>query len=505
MSKTRELTEQEIVRREKLKEISKICNPYPERYEVTHSLKEASNLVDGSDNISVAGRIVFMRKMGKMSFIKIRDIESDLQISIKVDLVGEEKYEFFKANFDVGDFIGAKGEIFTTHTGEKTLRASSFEFLGKALKPLPEKFHGLTDKELCYRNRYLDMIINEDTRKRFLVRMNFVKELRKFLDNHGYYEVETPILNNKPSGAVARPFKSYHNALDMDVYLRIAPETYMKRSVVAGIPKVYEIARCFRNEGIDATHLQDFTMIEAYQAYYNYEDNMKFIREMLQTIIMNIFGTLSIQVGDKIVDLSGEWSKVSFRDIILKYSNIDIKKYDTKEKLLNKIKEENIELDSETPIENLGYGNLIDYLYKKVARPHMIGPVYLTEHPTSLSPLARANDDNKEITDRFQLIINGAEIVNGFSELVDPIEQERRLLEQAKLKANGDEEAMDMDYDYINAMEYGMPPISGWGMGIDRIIQLLTNSDNIKDVVMYPIMKPINEVNKKMEENYEKI
>lgn len=491
----RELSEQEIVRRDKLKEISKFCNPYPERYEVTHSLKEASNLPDDTNGVSIAGRIVFMRKMGKMSFIKVRDIECDLQVSIKVDLVGADKYEFFKSAFDVGDFIGVKGEIFTTHTGEKTLRASSFEFLGKALKPLPEKFHGLTDVELCYRNRYVDMIMNENTRKRFLIRMNFIKELRRFLDDSGYYEVETPILNNKPSGAVAKPFRSHHNALDMDVYLRIAPETYMKRSVVAGIPKVYEIARCFRNEGMDATHLQDFTMIEAYQAYFNYEDNMKFIREMLQTIIMNIFGTLNIQIGDKMIDLSGEWNRVSFRDIILKYSNIDISEYNTKEKLLKRIKDDKIELDSETPIENLGYGNLVDYLYKKVARPYMIGPVYLTEHPMSLSPLARSNDNNNEITDRFQLVINGAEIINGYSELVDPQEQEKRLIEQAKLKTNGDEEAMDMDYDYISAMEYGMPPISGWGMGIDRIVQLLTNSDNIRDVVMYPLMRPNNDVN----------
>ena len=431
-----------------------------------------------------------MRKMGKLSFLRLRDIEADLQISIKIDLVGEDNYSFFKANIDVGDFIGVVGEMFTTQTGEKTLRADKFVFLGKALKPLPEKFHGLTDPELCYRNRYVDMIMNEDTRKRFLTRINFIRELRNYLDNHGYYEVETPILNNKPSGAVARPFKAHHNALDIDVYLRIAPETYMKRSVVAGIPKVYEIARCFRNEGMDASHLQDFTMIECYQAYYNYRDNMIFIREMLQTIIMKLFGTLNVQIGDKVVDMSGVWPTVTFRELIIKYANIDIKDYDTKEKLLEKIKEDKIELDSETPIENLGYGNLVDYLYKKVARPNILGPVYLTGHPLELSPLARSNDFDKSITDRFQLIVNGAEILNGYSELVDPVEQEKRLLEQASLKAGGDEEAMDMDYDYIGAMEYGMPPISGWGMGIDRLIQLLTNSDNIKDVVMYPLMRP---------------
>lgn len=486
----RQFSEQELVRRGKIEEIKKYCNPYPERYETTHSLLEASKLDDEVKNVSVAGRIVFMRKMGKLSFLRLRDIEADLQVSIKFDLVGEDNYSFFKSNIDLGDFIGVTGEMFTTQTGEKTLRADKFVFLGKALKPLPEKFHGLTDPELCYRNRYVDMIMNEDTRNRFLIRMKFIRELRNYLDNKGYYEVETPIINNKPSGAVARPFKSHHNALDMDVYLRIAPETYMKRSIVAGIPKVYEIARCFRNEGMDSTHLQDFTMIECYQSYFNYRDNMIFIREMLQTIINKLFGSLEVQVGDKVVDMSGVWPTVTFRELILKYSGIDIKEYDTKEKLLEKIKNDKIELDSETPIENLGYGNLVDYLYKKVARPNILGPVYLTGHPLELSPLARSNDFDKTITDRFQLIVNGAEILNGYSELVDPVEQEKRLLEQASLKANGDEEAMDMDYDYIGAMEYGMPPISGWGMGIDRLIQLLTNSDNIKDVVMYPLMRP---------------
>lgn len=488
----REFSEQELVRRDKINKIREFCNPYPERFEVTHSLKEASLLEDETKDVSVAGRIVFMRKMGKMSFLKIRDIEGDLQISIKIDLVGEENYEFFKSNIDVGDFIGAVGEIFTTHTGEKTLRADRFEFLGKALKPLPEKFHGLTDLEACYRQRYVDLIMNQETRNRFMVRVKFIRELRNYLDNLGYMEIETPILNNKASGATARPFKSHHNALDLDVYLRIAPETYLKRAVVAGIPKVYEVARCFRNEGMDASHLQDFTMVEGYQAYFNYEDNMKLIQHMLQTIIMNIFGTLKITFGDKEIDLSGDWGRVTFRELLIKYANIDIDVYNTKEKLLSKVLEEKIEVESETPLENLGFGNLVDVLYKKVARPHMLGPVYLTEHPTSLSPLARSNDDRPEISDRFQLVINGAEIVNGYSELVDPQEQERRLLEQASLKAAGDEEAMDMDYDYIGAMEYGMPPISGWGMGIDRIVQLLTGSESVRDVVMFPLMRPLS-------------
>lgn len=489
----REFSEQELVRRGKLDSIREYCNPYPERYVVTHSLKDASNLEDGINQIRVAGRIVFLRKMGKMSFIKLRDIEGDLQLSIKIDLVGEEAYEFFKSNIDLGDFIGAEGEIFTTHTGEKTLRVQSFQFLGKALRPLPEKFHGLTDQEACYRQRYVDLIMNQDTRERFLLRIRFIRELRHYLDDLGYYEIETPILNNKASGAAAKPFISHHNALDMDVYLRIAPETYLKRAVVGGIPKVYEVARCFRNEGMDATHLQDFTMVEGYQAYFNYEDNMKLIQHMLQTIIEKLFGTLTIPFGDRVIDFGGDWPRVTFRELILKYSDIDIEVDNTKEKLLARILEKKIELESETPLENLGFGNLVDVLYKKVARPFMIEPVYLTEHPTSLSPLARSNDERKEISDRFQLVINGAEIVNGYSELVDPIEQEKRLLEQGALKAAGDTEAMPMDYDYIRAMEYGMPPISGWGMGVDRIVQLLTGVDNIRDVVMFPLMRPLDE------------
>lgn len=485
----REFTEQELVRREKVKNIK---NAYPDKYEINFSLKDASNLPDGQTGVKVAGRIVLMRKMGKMSFLTISDIEGKIQISIKIDMVGEEAYEQFKNNFDLGDFIGVEGEIFTTHTGEKTVRASSIKFLGKALKPLPEKFHGLEDIETIYRNRYVDLITNDDSKKKFLLRSKFIRELRNYLDNKGYIEIETPILNNKASGATAKPFITHHNALDIDLYLRIAPETYLKRAVVGGFTKVFEIARCFRNEGMDATHLQDFTMIEGYGAYLNYKDNMVFLREMLQTIIMNLFGTLEIKIGGADVDLSGQWPAISFRELIMKYSNIDINVYNDKDKLLNKIKEDKIEIDSETPLENLGYGNLVDQLYKKVARPHLINPIFLTEHPISLSPLARANDENPNITDRFQLVINGAEIINAYSELVDPVEQERRLLKQAELKAAGDEEAMCMDYDYIEAMEYGMPPISGWGMGIDRLMQLLTNSDNIKDCILFPLMKPLN-------------
>ena len=486
----REFSEQELVRREKVERIREYCNPYPEKYEITHDLKEARLLEDGASGIKVAGRIVFMRQMGKLSFLKIRDIEGELQLSIKIDLVGEEKYAFFKNNVDVGDFIGAVGEIFTTHTGEKTLRADDFVFLGKALKPLPEKFHGLTDPEACYRNRYVDLIMNEETRERFLLKYNFIREIRRYLEDNKYIEIETPVLSNKASGASARPFTAHHNALDIDVYLRIAPETYLKRAVVGGFNRVFEFARCFRNEGMDATHLQDFTMLECYCAYYNYEDNMRLIEDMLKTVINKVFGSLIININGTEVDFSKKWERVSFRDLLIKYADIDIKEFNTKEKLLQEIYAKNIKFETEDNIESLGYGNLVDALYKKVARPNLVEPVFLVEHPIELSPLARANDDNKDLTDRFQLIANGAELINAYSELVDPIEQERRLLKQAELKADGDEEAMMMDYDYIGAMEYGMPPISGWGMGIDRVMQVLTGTPNIKDNILFPLMRP---------------
>ena len=489
----RELSEQELVRREKLNNIK---NPYPEKYETNYDICDAAKLDDGVTGVRVAGRIVLMRKMGKMSFLTIGDIYGKVQVSVKVDMIGEEAYQEFKANYDLGDFIGVEGEVFTTHTGEKTIRANEITFLGKALKPLPEKFHGVEDIETIYRERYLDLIMNDDSKEKFLLRSKFIREIRNYLDEKGYIEIETPILNNKASGALAKPFITHHNALDIDLYLRIAPETYLKRAIVGGFTRVFEIARCFRNEGIDATHLQDFTMIEGYCAYYNYKDNMKFLREMLQSVIMKLFGTLTITIGDKEVDLSGEWEAVSFRDLLLRYCDIDLHEYDTKEKLLAKIREEKLEIDSDVPLENLGYGNLVDQLYKKIARVHVVNPIFLTEHPIELSPLARANDDNPQITDRFQLVINGAEIINAYSELVDPQEQERRLIEQAKLKANGDEEAMPMDYDYISAMECGMPPISGWGMGIDRMVQLLTNSANIKDGILFPLMRPLNDENK---------
>lgn len=480
----------EQVRHEKLENIKASTNAYVERYERTHEIDEVATLEDGMEGISVAGRIMLMRKMGKMSFVTIADIKGKIQLAIKKDCIGEDNYQFFKKNYDIGDFIGVQGDIFTTQTGEKTIRAHHIEFLGKALKPLPEKYHGINDRESCYRQRYLDLIMNEETQKRFLIKFEFMKAIRRFLEDRGYLEIETPVLINKPSGALAKPFIAHHNALDMDVYLRIAPETYLKRAIVGGFTKVFEFARCFRNEGIDASHLQDFTMLECYCAYFNYEDNIRFTKEMLTYAVKEVFGSTIITINDQIIDFTAEWPVVSFRSLIIKDCGIDIDHFETAEALREEMDRKGIKLDSEADIRALGRGNLIDLLYKKVSRPKIIQPTFLTAHPIDLSPLARANDNNPSITDRFQLIINGVEVINAYSELVDPIEQERRLLEQARLNATGDEEAMVMDQEYITAMSYGMPPISGWGMGIDRMIQVLTGQNNIRDSILFPMMRP---------------
>lgn len=480
-------------RKDKLNKIEEYgIHPHPERYETTHEIGESRKLEDGTKNVSIAGRVMSKRKMGKISFLDLSDITGHIQLVIKRDDLGEEEYKKFHEILDIGDFIGVKGEIFTTQAGEKSLQVYEYKFLGKALRPLPEKYHGLVNQEAIYRERHLDLIMDDESKKKFLLRSKFVRLLREFLDNHGFIEVETPTLQNTASGATAKPFIAHHNAHDMDVFLRISPELTLKKLIIGGFNNIYEVARDFRNEGIDSNHLQDFTMVEGYSAYWNYEDNMKFLQEMIVYIIGKLYdGNLKVQIGDQLIDFGGEWEVVSFRDLVLKDCGIDIDKFDTAKDLLQEIRNQKIELEAEN-IEELGRGNLIDQLYKKVSRPKIIKPTYLIKHPIDLSPLARSNDENPSLTDRFQLIVNGQEIINGYSELVDSEEQEKRLIEQSKLKANGDEEAMSIDYEYIKAMEYGMPPISGWGLGVDRFMQFLTNSQNIRDVVLYPLMKPNN-------------
>jgi lysyl-tRNA synthetase class 2 len=360
------------------------------------------------------------------------------------------------------------------------------------LRPLPEKWHGLTDTETKYRKRYLDLISNKETFDRFKFKSDFIWELRKFYKENGFDEIDTPVLANSASGALAKPFKTHYNALDLDVYLRIAPEIYLKEAIVGGFDKIFEVARVFRNEGMDSSHLQEFNMIEHYAAYWDFKDNMNFTEKMITNVVEKMKGSLIIKIynrNDELVevDLKTPWRRVSFRELLIEDCGIDIDEYENVNDLRDAIKEKGIQIED---MEKLGRGNLIDALYKKVSRPKLINPTFLINHPIDLSPLARKNDENPMITDRFQLIINGWEIVNAYSELIDPIDQKQRFEEQMIAKESGDEDAMSKDDDYVEAMEYGMPPVSGWGMGVERIVALLTEQKNLRDVVMFPLLRP---------------
>jgi lysyl-tRNA synthetase, class II len=483
------------VRLEKLSSIKEQnINPYPEKFDKQNNLSEIKNSKEGTQ-MKTAGRIMTMRVMGKLAFCSLQDWSGFGQIALRQDELGE-RFDQFQEIFDRGDFIGVEGKVFTTHKGEKTILVENFTFLGKALLPLPEKWHGLVDEEAKYRQRYLDLLANEDSKKRFKFRSDFIKHLRNFYWEHSFEEVDTPVLANEASGALAKPFKTHHNALDMDMFMRIAPETYLKKCIIGGYDKVFEVARCFRNEGMDPSHLQEFTMIEHYAAYWNFEDNMRFTEKMFSFILEKMMaGKTTIEIPDREgnlakIDFSFPWKKVSFRDLLLADADIDIDQFKTVEDLRQEIKNKNIDIED---IDVLGRGNLIDSLYKKVSRDKIINPTFLINHPLDLSPLARRNDDNPDIVDRFQLVINTWEIVNAYSELVDPLDQEQRFDDQMDAKEGGDEEAHGKDDEYVKSMKYGMPPISGWGMGIERVITLLTGQTNLKDLVLFPPMRPKGE------------
>ena len=485
----RELTEQEQIRRDKLKEISKVCNPYPDKYERTHLLKDARELEDGTTDVSVAGRIVFMRKMGKLSFIRIRDLEADLQLELKVDMVGEEKYDFFKKLFDGGDFIGASGEIFTTQTGEKTLRVHDFKFLGKALRPLPEKFHGLSDTELKYRERYIDLISNEESRRVFLGRSKFYAFVHKYLGENGFLQVETPIMQTAVCGAAAKPFFTHHNALDMDMNLRIAPETYLKQCIAGGFDKVYEVAKCFRNEGMDTEHLQEFTQIEWYASYWNFEDNINFYQGFIRNLLLELRGTTQIEYKDSVLDFGKEnWDRINYVEEMRKIFGFDFLEIDDPQVLKEKIVEKGLFTLSELD-EYKSLSQIIDFVYKKKIRANIIQPTIIYNYPAVLIPLARRNDDDNRIIDVFQVVACGTELCKAYSELVNPEIQRQNFEDQAKAKMQGDDETMELDEGFMGAMEQGMPPISGLGFGIDRLMMLIYNQESIRDVVLFPTMK----------------
>ena len=487
----RNFSEQELVRRGKLEEISKVCNPYPERYEKTHALKEARELADGTQDVSIAGRIIFARKMGKLSFVRIRDLEAGMQLEFKIDVVGEERYDFFKKQIDTGDFIGARGEIFTTQTGEKTLRVHTFEFLGKALRPLPEKFHGLVDTELKYRQRYVDLITNEESRRVFLGRSKFYYFLHKYLAENGFLQVETPIIQTAVCGASAKPFYTHHNALDLDCNLRIAPETYLKQCIAAGFDRVYEVAKCFRNEGMDSEHLQEFTQVEWYASYWNYQDNIKFYTGFIKALLLELVGTTTITYQDLTLDFGKEeWDMINYCESMKEVLGFDFLSVEDPNQLKQKIADSGLFTMAELE-DYKSLSQIIDFVYKKKIRANIVDPTIIYNYPSVLIPLARRNDEDPRRIDVFQVVAAGTELCKAYSELVNPIQQREAFEGQLKAKEQGDDETMDLDEDFLLAMEQGMPPISGLGFGIDRLMMLIYNVPSVRDVVLFPIMKPI--------------
>lgn len=465
---------------------------HPDRFERTHTIRETMSLADGT-KVRTAGRVGQLRKFGKLTFATLEDFDGHIQLALVRDQldadpeVSKKKYELFSKAVDRWDFLGVSGEMYHTDKGELTIKVHDWQLLGKTLQPPPNKYQGVKDIETNWRKRYLDLVSNEETRHRFRVRTKAVNAIRDHLNRAGFVEVETPILNTQQSGALARPFFSHHNALDMDVVLRIAPETYLKRLIVGGYDRVYEFARCFRNEGLAASHLQEFTMLEYYAAYWNYEDNMTYTEDLLRYAIQQAVGTLQIERGGKIIDFAQPWPRRRLADVILEHSGIDIDAYHDADSLRAAIFAKKVDLDN----PGAGRGSLIDQLYKRTARPTLIQPTFIVGHPVDLSPLARRSDTNPDAVDRFQLVVDTWEVINAYSELVDPLDQRRRFEEQAALRLKGDDEAMPVDEDYLTAMEFGMPPISGWGMGIDRFVALLTDAPNLRDVIWFPLMKPV--------------
>ncbi len=482
------INELKQARLEKLKNIKKAgINPYPAKCERTHTIKQAIDSFDAFSKtkkvIILAGRIRTIRTHGGLTFANIEDQSGQIQLFLKRDEISNEAYKMVK-NLDIGDFIGINGMLFTTKKGEKTLLVKKYKIFTKSLLPLPEKWHGLSDEEIRYRKRYLDLIINKDIKELFIKRTGFINNIREYLNLKGYLEVETPVMEAIPGGADAEPFTTHHNKLDIDLYLRISLELHLKRLMVGGFEKIYEIGKVFRNEGMSTQHLQEFTMLEFYWAYADYEDLMTFVENFYMNIIKKTFGALEIEYQDTVLNFKAPWPRIDYREIVLKESGVNIDLYPTKETMQKIVKEKGIKIDPKA-----GRGRLIDQLYKKLVRPKLIQPSFLINHPLDISPLAKRKDDDQTKTQRMQILIAAAEVGNGFSELNNPIDQRERFEAQDKLRAEGDNEAQMMDEDFVEALEYGMPPTAGFGVGIDRLFMILTNQESIRDVVFFPTMR----------------
>lgn len=479
------MAEQEFIvqRLEKLQKL-KDCNinPYPTKFTCTTTAEKILNELP-TGIVSITGRILTIRKMGKATFVTIKDSTAKIQLYIKQDLVGEENYRIFEL-FDIGDFIGIEGTVFKTKTGETTIKVEKFQFLSKSLRGLPEKWHGLKDVETRYRQRYLDLISNDNVAEIFKKRAKIISSIRNYLDRNGFVEVETPIMQPIPGGAAAKPFSTHHNALDIDLYLRIAPELYLKRLVIGGLERVYEMGRTFRNEGISIRHNPEFTILEVYQAYSDYNDMMTLCKNIVQETARSV-SISKIPYQKNEIDIFGDWKRLSietaFTEVGINFA--DIFSEEKLRKLGQDFKVENY--------QNIPARKIFDHLFDKLIKPKLIEPTFVVDWPKFLCPLAKSKPKRPEIAERFELFIAGEELANAYSELNDPVEQKKRFEEQVKEREKGDDEAEFFDDDYIKALEYGMPPTGGLGIGIDRLVILLTQQESIKDVILFPLLKSI--------------
>jgi lysyl-tRNA synthetase, class II len=488
-----ELNDLMRVRREKMNSLrEKGMDPFGKRFDRSHQSQDLIDEYGGQEkeaieeqNISVtlAGRIMTKRGKGKAGFAHIQDLKGQIQIYVRQDAVGEESYEIFNSA-DLGDLVGVTGTLFRTKVGELSIKVQEFELLTKSLRPLPEKFHGLKDVEQRYRQRYLDLIMSQESKKTFITRSRIIQSMRRYLDSHGYLEVETPMMHSIAGGASARPFITHHNALDMELYMRIAIELHLKRLIVGGLEKVYEIGRVFRNEGVSTRHNPEFTMIELYEAYADYRDIMSLTENLVAHIAEEVLGTTTVQYGDYEVNLKPEWTRLHMVDAIKEHTGVDFWKQMSKEEAHALAKEHNVEIK-----ETMEYGHIVNEFFEQKVEEKLIQPTFIYGHPVEISPLAKKNEEDPRFTDRFELFIVAREHANAFTELNDPIDQRERFEAQLKEREQGNDEAHMMDDDFIEALEYGMPPTGGLGIGIDRLVMLLTNSPSIRDVLLFPLMR----------------
>lgn len=497
MSQEVDLTNQLEARREKLKVLmDKGINPFGGRFVRTHDTKKIRDLYSAMTedeleekaiHVVTAGRLMAKRRKGKAGFADIQDFEGRIQLYVRKDNVGDEVYEIFK-HIDIGDFVGVEGTVFKTRMGELSIRVVKFSILSKALRPLPDKFHGLKDVEQRYRQRYLDLIVNPDVRKTFVLRSKIVKTIRDYLDDQQYLEVETPTMQSIPGGAAARPFITHHNALDIDLYLRIAIELHLKRLIIGGFEKVYEIGRVYRNEGVDTKHNPEFTLLELYAAYDDLRDIMALTEDLIVFVAKKVLGTTQITYDGNEIDLKPGWRRVHMVDAIKEATGVDLWPQMTDAEARKLAEENGVKVDA-----NMSYGHVVNEFFEQKVEDTLVQPTFIFGHPIEISPLAKKDPHDHRFSDRFELYIAGGEQANAFSELNDPIDQRERFEEQMREREAGNEEAQVIDEDFLEAMEYGMPPTGGLGIGIDRLIMLLTDSASIRDVLLFPLMKPHEE------------